>query len=165
MSYVSNAGIFQRRILNTCLASTLIIAPNLGTDPINIIKLVTLFVGILLSMSVYLSPLFRLSKSLDKFTIMSCFCLALLSIFSFLMSKQSKFEQLWGAWGRSTGLLYYLCLLFLFVAGYHIASNFGVEKLTTGFSKLIIPFLAYGVLQVLGLDPIPWSRKEIKSKI
>jgi O-antigen ligase len=162
---LNEENIFQQRILTTCIIVTLIIAPNFGTDPINIIKLAALIVGLLLALSIHLRPLSCFSSFLDKFTIIIGFCFLLFSVISLFVSKQSKIEQIWGAWGRSTGLLSYLCFFLLFIAGYYIASTLGVGELSKGFSKLIIPFLAYGVLQVFHLDPIPWSRKEVFSTL
>jgi len=157
--------ILQKWTVNTCFLTTLIILPNLGTDPINVVKLVTVFSGLILSLVLFFSEYLKALKHLSKILMISISTLFLFFILSFMLSNQPLTEKLLGTWGRSTGLVYYSVLLILIIVGNFLGKTLGAGFAIRSFILLSIPFNLYGFLQAFGIDPIPWSRKEVFSTV
>ena len=151
----------QKYILLTLIVVSLSITPDLSSDPINIVKLSALVVGLSLSLPIFVSIYLKGGVKFDSFLIAILGAICSLNVVSFFQSDQPKLDQFWGAWGRSSGLLYYTLLLVLFLMGYALSRSSKPQKLLDGLLLLNVPFSLYATLQVFDLDPIPWSRKEV----
>ena len=161
---MTKAGFLEsglKYVVGTLVLVTLIISPNMGSDPVNIVKLAVLFVGLALGVPLFIRSYLREEFKLDGISLAILSLIMIVGANAFLQSTQPKAEQFWGAWGRSSGLLYYSLLLVLFLMGYALSQLSKTQKLIDGLLLLNVPFSIYATLQVLGLDPIPWSRKEV----
>jgi O-Antigen ligase len=90
----------------------------------------------------------------------SCTLVALASLGSILFEDASITRTLWGLWGRNNGLLTMLSLFFVSAS----ITIFSLQKdyINRFFRSLelgSIVFLAYGFLQLLGIDPVNWSKQ------
>jgi len=151
----------QKRIINLVVfvgpAITLAISPWTNFDPINLIKaliLTSVSFAILGLVFPYFSTLIeRVGKK--TFFLSLAFCLAMLSSFSFSGAPLS--QQLWGTFGRNTGLLTYLALVILLVVTASLHSLRGYERVLWGLISTVALMTIYCLFQIAKLDPIRWS--------
>ena len=133
------------------------ILPYSAIDPINTPQLAVLVVVAFMSFGTVIAA--RSSIDFSRFTLI----LGLLSIFNlnlvmvFIFSKANLGLQFYGTFGRNTGLLTYISLSIMLFSAV-LVSN---EKSLIEFSKVfyLIGLIAtiYGVIQFIGLDPVPWD--------
>ena len=141
-------------------AVTLVITPNSNFDPINLIKLLVLSVASLGFLGLFVANFkffyIRLGRPLIVLSGLFIFWLTL----SFLFSDAHWEQQVWGVWGRSTGILTYilLCLLMLAVASVQLEETYSRLAYALVFVSLLE--ISYMAIQTLGKDPVGWSRKE-----
>jgi len=155
------SSVIQRRTQKTTLILlilvTLAVSPWMNIDPINLPKyfILTIFSFVILSL---LLVEWRVTyQVLDKALLWSlgAFTLALLS--SFFFSGSSKVEQLFGTFGRNTGLVTYLCLVILCLAMFVVGELGYVRKVLTTLIALALVNAIYGVFQFMDMDPINWN--------
>jgi O-antigen ligase len=139
-------------------AVSLAITPFLTFDVLTPPKLMalTIFGGIGLGTIIVNRRKLTSKKFKPLFFLSIFFLLALIS--SLFLSGSNLVTQLYGVHGRHTGLIAYFSLTFILISIVLKASmsnvKFGVQLFiaTGAFSYF------YGYLQVLKLDPLPWSR-------
>jgi O-antigen ligase len=85
------------------------------------------------------------------------FFLALL--ISFITNSSPKSQQLWGVWGRSTGLLTYTAFLVFLLSSSLIGMKSEQQSLRTIFERTSYVITIYTLVQAGGVDPINWSQK------
>lgn len=132
-------------------------------DPINWPKQIALIT--LVPMLFYvafrdLSPSVFLKSLLNK-KIFWFFPSAILLILIAILSPANATRTLWGLWGRSNGVLAYLCFIFIAVSAFVFNTRF--EAIWSSLRVLsIFAFLTsiYGLSQFFSLDPISWSSKD-----
>jgi len=136
--------------------TTLAISPLWNYDPINPIKVLVVAMVGFTCIGILLPNILKLFKSnLTLCLICLLFFLALLN--SFLFSGAPKTQQLWGMFGRGTGLLTYVSLLFiLFTTAQIEFPDFG-RKLVNSLIYTSYPMTLYCILQIANLDPFVWS--------
>lgn len=76
---------------------------------------------------------------------------------SFSFSGAPINQQMWGSFGRNTGLLTYVSLSSLLLVMTVVTNQLLNQKLMRIFVVSSIPMTLYCLLQILGLDPIAWS--------
>jgi O-antigen ligase len=145
------------QILVGALGVTLTVTPWFNLDPINLPKFLIL-VSIALAVLGCSIPYFRkLQWNQIRVVVyaLSFFCLSLIS--SFFLSGAGLMAQLYGAFGRNTGLLTYLSLAILFFGTLLISSRTFITNLV--WTLLFAGSLnaLYGVLQWFNRDPIAWN--------
>jgi len=138
---------------------TVIVNPFTGYDPINLVKML-----VLVSASFALMPyLFVFSRTLNRLgrIFLSLGFIMLSSMLAALFSSEAPIDQqIWGNWGRSTGILTYLALLILlFTAAIFVILTSNVNYLLTWFLKTSYFITIYVIIQYADLDPINWSQK------
>lgn len=138
---------------------TVIVNPFTGYDPINLIKML-----VLVSASFALMPyLFVFSRTLNRLgrIFLSLGFIMLSSMLAALFSSEAPIDQqIWGNWGRSTGILTYLALLILlFTAAIFVILTSNVNYLLNWFLKTSYFITIYVIIQYADLDPINWSQK------
>jgi O-antigen ligase len=80
-------------------------------------------------------------------------------VISFLTNSSPWYQQLWGAWGRATGLLAYISFLVILLAAHLMASTQSLKQTRVIFERIGYFITLYTLLQLLALDPINWSQK------
>ena len=153
--------IIYKRIAQSLLIvgplATLAVSPSTSFDPINLIKLVFitsiafLVFGLLVSSFKYsvnrISNVFWISAGF--------FVIAMVS--TFLFSGAPWNQQLWGSFGRNTGLLTYFSLLIILVGSALIQKVDFYHRIVNSLVLTAVPMTLYCLIQVVKLDPIGWS--------
>lgn len=145
-------------VIITSILATLIISPSFAYDPINLPKMFVVVTG----SSLMVVPLVRTLRNLIKtdFVFITCNMLFMTSLlFAFFSNSISKSQQLWGVWGRSTGLLTYLSFLIVMSVGFYLGSSLQYATIRSSFERLSYVVTLYTLLQAGQLDPINWSQK------
>lgn len=90
----------------------------------------------------------------------SCTLIALSSLGSIFFENSSFTRTLWGLWGRNNGLLTMLSLFSVSasIAIYSLQKDY-VNRFFRSLELGSIIFLAYGFIQLLGIDPVNWSKQ------
>lgn len=139
-------------------SAPLFITPWVSFDPINIPRLTLL--GMLATWSLaYLllaqkpNPIQREFKGL--FLLVGGMALSL--IFSFFFSGASLTMQFYGAQGRNAGLLTYMSLLLLLLIATQVRSSLIKAPMNSALYVTSVINLGYGLVQLLGLDPVKWQ--------
>ena len=145
-------------IVGTPILATLAIAPGLTYDPINLPKALVVITGaslLVTSLIVNFPKLFKINKLLTFFAII--FLCSLL--FSLVFNEASISQQLWGVWGRSTGVLTYLAFVIFLLASAIEGEKKDQISLRRGFERLSYFISIYTLAQAGDIDPINWSQK------
>jgi O-antigen ligase len=145
-------------LIATPTITTLAISPFSSYDPINLPKMLVLVTAA----SILLVPLLTRSRLL--FSINAAFSYLVLAIVAglivaFLRNPAPYSHQLWGVWGRSTGLLTYIAFVVVLLST--ILFSFKSEERTFRqvFERLSYFITAYTLIQAGDIDPINWSQK------
>ena len=145
-------------ILSTASLATLAISPGLGYDPINLPKMIIVVTGA----SILLIPLLRnyleLLSSNSIFTLATLF-FSLTMIIAFFTNSAPLSQQLWGVWGRSTGLLTYLSFIICMLSAALLTSQADTPAIRQTFERLSYFITFYTLMQAGDIDPINWSQK------
>jgi O-antigen ligase len=138
-------------------AISVFISAGSSTDPINISKM---FLLIPVSMSILFSAVLNFRyffQNTNKYFSALLILFALDLIFVAFMAGAPTTQQVFGVFGRNTGLLTYFSFAVLTLAIAKIASekyNFKI-LLVIMFTGSLNVF--YGLIQILGIDPIKWN--------
>lgn len=140
------------------VGTTIAVNPWTAYDPINLPKFAVLVTcaGGVLAIIVFNFFCIEWKGNVAAWLIVS---LLIGFLAAFLLSDRAKDLQLWGAWGRSTGLLTYFSLgilsfgASLFTSRNTLALFFRALTLTSYFVT------GYTIIQYAQLDPINWSQR------
>jgi len=142
--------------------TALVISPDLSYDPVNLIKMLFFVTGALFLISSVLTREFaRGLKPVNAFEtilLISLACLLLVSVSNLLVANEIPREiQLWGVFGRSTGL----ATIFSFIIIFFVSSfTFKVLEIRSVLKFIVMTNLClatYAVLQSFGIDFFDWS--------
>ena len=143
-------------VLASAAIVNLIILPDKAIDPINSPKLFALGIFGILSIFVLVQFLIKNPRNLKELH----FIVAILFLvhLSAVMLVSGRLEdQLYGVFGRNTGYLAFVSLVALFLCASIIGSTKFAEDLTKVLLVCGSLAVAYGLLQVFGLDPVNWG--------
>jgi len=158
-SSVLNLGVdirIQKLLLVVLLLTTLVVTPGNSLDAVNLPKLLVLATLSFTILAILLSVWSEVSESIGFTPILIVIFIFLAMLSSFLIAGPST-KQIFGAFGRSTGLLTFASFLSIFLASVVVGhKKFGLKLLAI---LLIVATLNafYGFLQSRGLDPIDWQ--------
>lgn len=144
-------------IAYTGVLTTLVVNPWTNYDPISLPKMAVLVTGSFAAGALLIAnrvTLFARFSRIQKI-ILTAFPLSL--IIPFLFSGANLGQQFWGVFGRNTGLVSYMALVFLMISTASLQRVEVYERLIYFFILSSIPMTVYCVVQYLKLDPIPWS--------
>jgi len=156
---ISSDLLIRKILFLTASIATLLVAPLVLFDPINLPKLLITSIGatavaILLLSKVSLRNLKFSIKVLSITSIAGLFCALSLN------NNEELSRELWGTFGRNNGTLFYLCLTILWIG----AASLRTEGNLIVFEKTLIRVgyiqTIYVTLQLLELDPIKWSQEK-----
>ena len=155
-SLISRLGLIV--LIVTSTITTLAISPFSSYDPINAPKMLVLVSGA----SFLLIPLLANLRSLVGInTLFISLVLALVSalLVAFLRNPAPYAQQLWGVWGRSTGLLTYIAFVVVLLSTMLFSFKSEGKTLRQVFERLSYFITAYTLIQAGDIDPINWSQK------
>ena len=150
------AAVIGRLLSWTALMATLAVTPWASYDPINVPKQAVIAVGGFVAFGALWTN--RRSISDRRYRMIQFFALAFIVdlILVFLVSGTNPAQEFFGTFGRATGLVSYLSLCFLLLTAAIAAST----KVLTRFVWVLLIAgglsIAYGVVQIVGVDPIKW---------
>jgi O-antigen ligase len=145
---------------------TLAVSPTINHDPINLIKLLTLtimggyFMPHFVKFIFFKSSISHKSKS-DRWIVGSIrFLLPLtivLKLLSDVINRENILQQIFGGFGRNSGLLAYIALIIIFGSATSLVLKVGLSKaVIRPLIWLSVILVSYGFLQILNLDPVDW---------
>ena len=138
---------------------TLAISPLANFDPINLIKLMFVVpIGFSL-MFIIASEFKNFQKNLSNIFWLFSF-IFIFSLFSTLIFSGAPVnQQIWGAFGRNTGLVTYLSLISICISAALIQKTNFYESLINALLITAVPVTIYSLIQMSGNDPFGWSLK------
>ena len=154
-------GALERRIqylvLFCVLAMTLVVTPWLSLDPINLPKFLILGTcgfAALGNLGPYLKQMIH---SEARFVVYSVLSFLLSLLVAFFLSGSGTWSQVYGAYGRNTGLLAYVGLALMLISVVFISNLSFSNRLIwvlifTGLANAV-----YGFIQWSGNDPVDWN--------
>ena len=134
------------------------INPWFAYDPINLPKMLILSTGAAYLLGGLLLNFSGLSRPYLPLFLVSALFIASL-VFSLFANSAPAYQQFWGVWGRSTGLLTYFAFIVLMLSTAMISSTASLSLIRISFDKLGYFITLYTLLQLMDLDPINWSQK------
>ncbi len=139
--------------------TTVAVSPFTNFDPINLIKL--LFVtSIAFAMGGLVTYCGKNSFSrLEKFFWVTAVFFVVWMFVSFFISDAPWHQQVWGVFGRNTGLLTYVSLLSVLISTAVIQRVRTYHKLVDALVLTSVPTTLYALVQLAGKDPIAWSER------
>lgn len=148
-----------RLLIWTAALATLAVTPWASIDPINVPKLAVIAIGGFIALGVMLAN--RKSFFDTKYRMVQIFSIAFITdlLIVLFVSGTDTAQEFFGAYGRATGFVAYASLCFLLIAGVLAASPKVLFRFTWALLSLGGLSIAYGVIQVLGADPIMWVNK------
>ena len=162
-SYVNNLPILRRMqfvLLWIGPMTTLLISPYSNYDPINLIKLLAVTASTfgVLGLIVHSWNFFYLR--IDRFVWLALGIFIMWMLVSMFLSNSPLDQQIWGVFGRNTGLLTYFSLIII-VAGVSLIQNLEFYKrLVLAIIFTSVPTSIYALVQIAGKDPVPWSEMQ-----
>lgn len=159
----TNSLIEKRTFQFICFAGifvTFVVTPFTNFDPINLGKAMCLALA---SFGVLGLAISNVDIFLDKIPRSILIVVGLFvswMILSSVFSEAPIQQQLWGVWGRNTGILSYISLSLILLASSSLTEKYLIKKLLLVLIWTSIAQTAYMIIQTFGLDPIKWSRKE-----
>lgn len=138
-------------------ATTLAINPWGNYDPISVVKMTVLSSMSFLVLSLLIfGKLIRKDKE-SNFLIKLCLIFVIWMFAVVLFSGAPISQQIWGMFGRNTGLLTYSSLTIVLLAAAVLKDFEFYRKLIWSLLLTAIPMTLYCLLQIYGKDPIGWS--------
>lgn len=138
--------------------TTLAINPWYALDPINLPKMFILTTGAATLVGWIIFQIKSGDKLYMPIIVLSIF-LAVSLLASFFTNMAPWYQQLWGTWGRSTGLITYLAYMVIMVSALLVSSNDSTQKIRVLFERLGYFTSIYTLIQLMEIDPINWSQK------
>jgi O-antigen ligase len=137
--------------------TTLLVSPRSNFDPINLVKLLAVtsisFAAYALSISSRDS-----SRELNIRPVRYTAVFFIVWMFIVIVVTGAPLEQqIWGVFGRNTGFLTYVSLIFVLLSTSLVQETSFYRKLIEALVLTAVPTTLYAVVQVAGRDPIPWS--------
>lgn len=150
------------QLLTKILTSTLFILPIAilpfsAIDPINTPQLAVLVIAAFSLVGILIAS----RKTIAWFryriliVLLASFIINLICVF--LFSKANLGLQFYGAFGRNTGLLTYVSLSVILFVSAIVINEDSARKFIRGLLYVGVSASLYGLVQYLGLDPVPWD--------
>ena len=136
-----------------------IASPWANYDAISLPKMLAISSIGFLVISLVMSQWSILKKRIGKVLLFSSLAFITFLILTLLFSGAPLDQQIWGSFGRNTGLVTYSSLFFLLIGTAIIMEAAFYERLVRVFVLSSIPVVIYCFVQIAGKDPIGWSEK------
>jgi O-antigen ligase len=146
----------QTLILAALVIVTLIVTPGINIDPINLPKFLALGIFSFMIFGIVVLHLGReIPRVLKIYLTLSSLFFAWM-IFVMLFSGAGVWSQVFGTFGRNTGLITYLSLMVISISVSLVMKDNFESKLLNLLVFLGCLNSTYGILQSVNLDPIDW---------
>jgi O-antigen ligase len=151
-----NETLLGRIVLLIIPLITLAISPYKSYDPLNVPKFSLLAIGasILGALLVSSKPLFPIKLPRLLGILLALF---VLQLFIVLMTSNAPInQQIFGTFGRNTGLITYLSFVVVLLAAFKVSTESFALSFSYAIAGTSIVFATYCTLQTFGLDPVSW---------
>ena len=157
MDRKATEDLLGRIVLIGTVVTALIISPYVAIDVFSTSKMATLLA--FAAMGVGVLVVNRKVLSFTKYKTITSLILAFCAwqFVVFFASGSNKFQQFFGISGRNTGLVTYCGLAALLLAAVFASNERFLEKSWKAFLVAGGFSIGYGVIQVIGIDPLPWA--------
>ena len=135
---------------------TLAVSPYKSYDPINVPKFSLLVVGSTVLGVLLLANKFSESFKLPRILAILLILFVLQLFIVLLTSKAPINQQIFGTFGRNTGLITYLSFVVVLIAAFNVSNPSFALTITYSISITSMLFAGYCTLQTFNLDPISW---------
>ena len=136
---------------------TVVVTPASTMDPINVPKLWVLLAAVCAMGGVMLTQFKTLFGEKNWFVIIPARALLVVMLIALFVTTPPFSQQLFGTYGRNTGLLNYFALGTLFIAAAVATGKSAVKPFLFGTSAALLVNIVYGLIQAIGNDPIKWA--------
>ena len=136
---------------------TLLVTPLWSLDPINPIKMLALCALAFMGVGVLLANHKSLNLRGFKFPLLSVTAFMVWQVVVFALSGGERLQQLFGTSGRNTGLITYVAFSMIFVVALIASTTTFLKKFLLISLIIGIASLGYGLIQILGVDPVDWE--------
>lgn len=137
------------------------IAP-LAIDPINSVKFqILLVLGLYALITLSEKIMYKDSNNVARAQAVFIVFL-IIGLLTLLVAPGSIRQQLFGTFGRNNGLITFACLISVFLLSAEMKGRASSRVLLSWFSYATNISAAYGMIQVLQLDPVNWSGDGVK---
>jgi O-antigen ligase len=152
MNRIIDETFIRRYLPFFIVAISIAITPKVILDPVNVPKLILLVMSSLVCFAVlipYLGYYFQRFRFL--IAVVSFYILDLLLILIF--SSQISAQQIYGTFGRNTGLLFYLALVLILLVGAFLSNDQIIDRIMWFLILTGLVSSIYGILQFNKIDP------------
>jgi O-antigen ligase len=152
MNRLADEKFIRRYLPFFIVAISIAITPKVILDPINVPKMILLVISSFVCFAVLIPHLgyyFKRFKLL--IVVISLYILDLFVILIF--SSQISAQQIYGTFGRNTGLLFYLALALILLVGAFVSNSQIVDRIVWFLILTGLLSSIYGILQFNKIDP------------
>ena len=143
-------------LMSTATLATLLMLPYSSLDPVSLPKMcVVVFAGFTL-FGLWAPRLKKISASGHRNILVPSTLLIVQMLLVFTFSGTSLWLQMYGTYGRSTGLFTYIALTLLMVSGAVVSSSQFIYRFVLLTISLGVLLVLYGQIQHQGWDPFPF---------
>ena len=143
-------------LLSTVTLATLLMLPYSSLDPVSLPKMcVVVFAGFTL-FGLWVPRLKKISASGHRNILVLSTLLIVQMLLVFAFSGTSLWLQMYGTYGRNTGLFTYLALTLLMMSSAVVSSNKFIFRFVMLIISLGVLLVIYGQVQHQGWDPFPF---------
>ncbi len=147
----------QLLVVSCVLLMTLVVTPWMNLDPINLPKFLILAVCGFAILGNLLPYLGRIVVSEMRVLLLAGLGFVVALVLAFVFGGSGSFAQVYGSYGRNTGLLSYMSLVLILVGVVTVTNLSFARKLLwvlifTGAFNAV-----YGMFQWAGMDPVDWN--------
>jgi O-antigen ligase len=139
--------------------ASILVSPSINYDPINPIKLLVLttfaFCLFFIFLMIYKKNIVKVSRLFWLIIILFVSSLVL----AFLFSGAPINQQIWGTFGRNTGILAYFSLVIILVVTVLMHSRSFYNGIIKSFLITSVFMTLYCGMQAINIDPINWNNK------
>lgn len=157
MHHLEAKKLLQRVLLLQTAVLPIAILPYSAMDPINTTQLTVLVLGAFCVAGLIATSWKSFFSKSNRSILILIGLFNIVALLSVLNSNSYAFSQFYGGYGRHTGYLTYFSLSLILITAVILSENaFNVRYLKVLIASGSIA-TTYGIIQFLGLDPVPWN--------
>lgn len=143
-------------LLWALVAVTLLVTPLWSLDPINPIKMLAVSSVGFMGLGVLLANQKTILLGRFKAPLILICSFVIWQIVVVVVSGGEKLQQLFGSYGRNTGLITYVAFSLLFAVSMVTSNTVFLKRFLVTTLMVGVTSLSYGVIQAVGADPFDW---------
>jgi len=138
--------------------TTFAVSPFYNFDPINLVKLLFVTSFAFAFLALLISGGFHRPFRSERLLLTASAGFVIWMLVALFASDAPINQQIWGVFGRSTGILTYTSLVIVLIATALVFDVRFYRKLVDALVLTSVPMTGYALVQIAGRDPISWSQ-------